>query len=66
MVKVKIEVEDNEFPEWPPFPTHLVLMWNGIRQEMVERIIRCMFYLAPPILPLYLILKQIGSTESKR
>jgi len=66
-MKVKIEVEDNEFPEWPRFPAHLVLMWDGIRQEMVERLIKCMFFLAPPILPLCYILKQFtDSTKSKR
>lgn len=39
MVKIKIEVDDTEFPEWPPFPEYLVLMWTGIQEEMQNRLL---------------------------
>lgn len=60
-MKIKIEVEDNEFPEWPPFPRHLVLMWAGIREDIIYRVIKCGLLLAPPLLPLMMAYKAIKS-----
>ena len=49
-MKIKIEVEDAEFPEIPQFPKHLVLMWAGIRQERIERLL-WIAVMCPPIFP---------------
>lgn len=38
-MKIKLEVEDDEFPEWPMFPEHLTLMWAGIQEEIRNRLL---------------------------
>ena len=54
-MKVKLEVDDNEFPEIPQFPKHLVLMWSGIREQMIQKL-PWFVVMMPPIFPLFAML----------
>lgn len=63
--KIIIQVSDNEFPEYPPFPEHLVRMWTGIQEEMQCRLQWAMLLamLPIPLMPLSLIVN--GSIVKK-